>query len=522
MDVRVLPRTDGSVGVAAGDIVLVDGSAASPAGASRSWVRAGASCRRGAEPPSIRSRGRSRRSPTSPRRRLPAIQAKLDQLASALVTEFNQIHRAGLHAAGRDERRLLRSRGHDRIHDQALRRAHRVVRQPRGLRQRRARGTATSPRSSPGSRRAGVASLGGSTFREHFVSLAAGSRAGRRRAACRTPTSQQTLVERDDAARTATSGVNVDEEMINLIASQQAYSGRGAARHRGRPDGAAAAADHVDRRPRRGRRAQRVRRQAGRRRRKPRRARLGVERAAGALRERARHGRARARARRPSRVRDEGLEGPLVQVGRQAGPVVLDRDLDTVLHRPRRRCGSRLARRRPPAWRSSPARAATWRRSAAGIAPRAGPARPRARARPRGIPPAAAAAPARPRALRAPASGRTRSSRCDLGEPFLRDGRPARPPRRGRSAGAGRSPASARRSRGGGPGRASACARATSDPPPRGPPWRGRAPAARGGAEIGGTGSRRGLSAARPRGFRVARRIYRGPAGGAPVRAIAA
>ena len=47
---------------------------------------------------------------------------------------------------------------------------------------------------------------------------------------------QQVITTQVDAARNSVAGVNIDEEMTNMLASQHAYAGRGAADHGDRPD----------------------------------------------------------------------------------------------------------------------------------------------------------------------------------------------------------------------------------------------------------------------------------------------
>jgi len=221
MDVRVIPRADGSVSVAAGDTVLVDGTQAGNLMMVRSGSGWGISPSAGG--PLIDPQSGSLKALTDlTQTKLPAIQSQLDNLASALVTEFNQVHRTGTTPSG--------ATGLDFFDPTAttastIRMSSTLLASSDNL--------ATSANGTPGNgdiatKLAGLATasipeLGGSTFRESFVSLAAGVGLQVNNAT-QDSTTQQTLVDRSDAMRTSVSGVNVDEEMISLISSQQAYS----------------------------------------------------------------------------------------------------------------------------------------------------------------------------------------------------------------------------------------------------------------------------------------------------------
>jgi flagellar hook-associated protein 1 FlgK len=220
MNVRVLERADGTIGLSAGDTMLVDGGQAATlavGSVGSGWGIVPAAGGAAIDPQSGSLKALLDLVDT----RVPAVSQKLDQLASALVTEFNNVHRTGYTPAGVTNVDFFDPAG---VTASSIQLSAAVSGSSDNI--------AASGNNTPGngdvvSRLAGlattgVASLGGRTFREHFVSLAASigidvSSSGQDLAA------HQTLVDRDQQARNATSGVNVDEEMIALITQQQAY-----------------------------------------------------------------------------------------------------------------------------------------------------------------------------------------------------------------------------------------------------------------------------------------------------------
>ena len=221
MDVRVLQRADGTIAVAAGDAMLVDGTqteglALAAVGSGWGVMPAGGGA------PIDPNSGSLKGLADLTQVKLPAIRAKLDQFAAAMVTEFNQIHRTGTTPGGATNIDFFDPTGTTassfKLSAALLASSDNLATSANG-----APGNGDIATQLAGLATRGVASLGGSTFREHFVGLASGVGLDVTNADQDT-TAQQTLVDGDDSSRTATSGVNVDEEMINLIASQQAYS----------------------------------------------------------------------------------------------------------------------------------------------------------------------------------------------------------------------------------------------------------------------------------------------------------
>jgi flagellar hook-associated protein 1 FlgK len=220
MDVRVLTRADGSIGVAAGDIVLVDGAQAAPLSVvtvGSGWGIAPSAGGTAIDPQSGSLKALADLTQT----KLPAVRAKLDQLAAALVTQFNGIHGSGFTPGGAtgvpffDPAGVTASTLH--LSAAITSSSDNIAASANG-----APGNGDIATALAGLATQGVASLGGNTFREHFT-LTASAVGLEVSNTSQDAASQQTLVDRADAARTSVSGVNVDEEMIGLIASQQAY-----------------------------------------------------------------------------------------------------------------------------------------------------------------------------------------------------------------------------------------------------------------------------------------------------------
>jgi flagellar hook-associated protein 1 FlgK len=221
MDVRVLSRPDGTIGVAAGDTVLVDGAqstqlAVTTVGAGWGVVPSGGGL------PIDPQTGSLKALCDLSQTKLPGVQTKLDQMAAALVSEFNQLHRTGYTAAGVTNVDFFDPTG-TTASTIKLSAALTASQDNLAVSATGATGNGDIATAMAGLASKNVALLGGNTFREHFVSTASSIGLDVSNSQ-QDMTAQQTLVDRDDSSRTAVSGVNVDEEMISLIASQQAYS----------------------------------------------------------------------------------------------------------------------------------------------------------------------------------------------------------------------------------------------------------------------------------------------------------
>ncbi len=220
VDVHVIQNSDGSLNITAGDTSLVDNAQFT----ALQMVPAGSGL--GVAPvsggPAIALAGGTMAALTDlTQNRLPAVAARLDQIANALVTEFNNRHRAGYTPTGATNIDFFDPAGTSAS----------TIRLSTAL-STSADNLAVSANNVPGNgdvatalanlATTGVASLGGSTMRESFVTLASDIGLDVNNSQ-KDIDAQQVLVDRDDQARNSVSGVNVDEEMVSLITQQQAY-----------------------------------------------------------------------------------------------------------------------------------------------------------------------------------------------------------------------------------------------------------------------------------------------------------
>jgi flagellar hook-associated protein 1 FlgK len=221
VDTRVLERTDGSVAVIAADSLLVDG------GMARAWeVRgaAGSIVIGGAGGgPAVNPRGGEVGGLVSLlNTELPTLRGRLDDLAAALVTETNAIHQTGFTPAG--------VTGTD-FFDPAGLTAATIALSPAV-----AAGGSAIAASATGAAGDGavalqlaglgnvaLAALGGDTVRE-FYATTVSTLGVAVQAADQDAASSQALMDRASAQRESVRGVSVDEEMVMLIAQQQAYA----------------------------------------------------------------------------------------------------------------------------------------------------------------------------------------------------------------------------------------------------------------------------------------------------------
>lgn len=220
VDVRVLDRPDGTVGVVAGDTLLVDGAlhqdlAVGTVGAGWGTISATSGSPVDLGGGSLGALG------DLTQVRLPAVRARLDQLAQAMVTEVNSRHRAGYTLGGATNVDFFDPAG---VTAGSIQLSAALQSSSDNI----AAAAVNAPGDSgvalqlAGLGSVGIASLGGSTMREHYVSLA--SQVGIDvKNASGDLLAQSTLVDRADQARQSVSGVNIDEEMVSLISQQQAY-----------------------------------------------------------------------------------------------------------------------------------------------------------------------------------------------------------------------------------------------------------------------------------------------------------
>lgn len=220
INVRVLDRGDGTVGVIAGDTLLVDGArgtniAVTTVGSGYGIVPAGGG------PPIDPQSGSIKALTELTQTKVPGVRAKLDQLANALVTEFNGIHAGGFTLNGTTGVNFFASTGTTagsiQLSAQVLASSDNIAASANG-----AGGNGGIAAQLAALASTGVGSLGGRTLREHYTVLAADVGISVRDAA-QDIDAQQVMVDRAEQARESVSGVSVDEEMISLITQQQAY-----------------------------------------------------------------------------------------------------------------------------------------------------------------------------------------------------------------------------------------------------------------------------------------------------------
>ena len=218
-NVRTVDHGDGTVGVIFGDTTLVDGAQVTtlePVGSGLGWAVRSAL---GGTVVDTQS-GSLHALADLTQNRLPAARAQLDALAGALVSEFNAIHRAGYTLSGATGVDFFDPAGTTAA-TISLSATVRASSDNIAASANAAQGNGAVAGQLAALATSGVVSLGGSTFREHFVTLASGIGLDVRGAEQDIAT-QETLVERSDGFRQAESGVNVDDEMIDLVSAQQA------------------------------------------------------------------------------------------------------------------------------------------------------------------------------------------------------------------------------------------------------------------------------------------------------------
>jgi flagellar hook-associated protein 1 FlgK len=217
---RVLDHADGTVGVVFGDTTLVDGAQASTLTVVNSGAGWGVSSSLGGGLMDPQS-GSLKALVDLTQTKLPNAKSKLDQMAASLVTEFNAIHRTGSNLSGATNIDFFdpasTTAGTIRLSAAITASSDNIAASANG-----AQGNGDIVARLAGLATLGVATLGGRTFREHYVSLAA-SVGLDVHSADRDLTTESALVDSSDASRQSDSGVNVDDEMISLVASQHAY-----------------------------------------------------------------------------------------------------------------------------------------------------------------------------------------------------------------------------------------------------------------------------------------------------------
>jgi flagellar hook-associated protein 1 FlgK len=220
--VRAVLKPDGTASVIAGDTMLVDGAqvtavrvAAAASGPGYAIVT-----KTGNVPIDVVS-GSLKGLVDLTQKKLPNVQTKLDQLASAFVIEFNNVHRTGSTLSGAtnvdffDPSKI--TAGGISLSAQVAASSDNIAASATGA---SGNGATAAQLAAFATTASGV--LGNNTMREFFVSLA--SNVGLDVQGSQQDTdAHQTMADQADSARNSASGVNVDEEMISLMSQQQAY-----------------------------------------------------------------------------------------------------------------------------------------------------------------------------------------------------------------------------------------------------------------------------------------------------------
>jgi flagellar hook-associated protein 1 FlgK len=218
----VLERPDGTVGVAAGDALLVDGGQAMPlevrdAGGGRVSV----SVAGGAGPINLKSGSLAALAELS-ETTLPAVRDKLNALVKGIVTEVNGIHRGGRTLTGGTNVDFFDPAG---LTIDSINVSQAVSLTPDNI----AAGRSGAPGDNSNAlaiaalRTTGVASFGGQTLGAGYqqlvseIAVALQDVTGRHEA-------QGTITSNADAQRQAVAGVSIDEELTSLIGQQNAYA----------------------------------------------------------------------------------------------------------------------------------------------------------------------------------------------------------------------------------------------------------------------------------------------------------
>jgi flagellar hook-associated protein 1 len=219
--VRVLDRSDGTIGVAAGDTMLVDGANSQTlavqalGGGGFGLTTTGGGT---VDPKSGSLRALCELTTTT----LPGIQAQLDTLARALVTTVNAIHRSGFTLSGATNTDFFDPAGVT-AGNIALAPAIAASGDAIAAAGIAAPGDGTIAQQLAALSTTGVAALGGKSLRSFYIDLS-GQIGSSVSGASQDASAHQTMVEQADTLRASVSGVSVDEEMVALISQQQAYT----------------------------------------------------------------------------------------------------------------------------------------------------------------------------------------------------------------------------------------------------------------------------------------------------------
>jgi flagellar hook-associated protein 1 FlgK len=221
MSIQVVERPDHTVAVQAGGAFIVDGAQSRDL-AMRTSATGGPAIGFVTDPGTIDPGGGSMKALIDlTNTTLPGYRAQLDQLAQNLVTQTNVIHRSGFTLSGATAIDFFDPAGTTAA---TIQLSASILASPDAI----AAGDMPSGGDGGMALRLGdlvrvpLAGLGGRSIRDFYVNVA-GSIGIAVSDALQQTSIQQALVDNADSQRQQVSGVSVDEEMVQLIAQQQAY-----------------------------------------------------------------------------------------------------------------------------------------------------------------------------------------------------------------------------------------------------------------------------------------------------------
>jgi flagellar hook-associated protein 1 len=218
--VRVVTHEDGTVGVIAGDTLLVDAGMAQTLVVRQtgSGYGVGLASTTGVIDPQSGSLKALTDLASSV---LPGLRGQLDTFVASLVGEVNAVHRTGFTLAGVDGVDFFDATkltaGSLSLSTEVQASSDAIAASATG-----AAGDGGIALLLAGLGTRAVGALGGRTLREFYTQVAQAVGSGVSNSLVDAETAQ-TLVDSADAQRTSVSGVSLDEEMVALIAQQQAY-----------------------------------------------------------------------------------------------------------------------------------------------------------------------------------------------------------------------------------------------------------------------------------------------------------
>jgi len=221
MSMQVIKRDDGSIGIMTGGALVVDGGQSrdlvvrdTPSGPGVGFVLDSGTIDLGS--------GSLKSLVDLTNTTLPGYRAQLDLLASNLVSSFNAIHRSGYTLSG--------GTGVD-FFDPSATSASTIRLSSAVLASTDAIAAGATPNPGDGANAAALGDLvhtplpglGNWSVRDYFINVTSDVGAAVNGAEQQVDV-EQTLVDNADSQRQAVSGVSIDEEMVTLIAQQQAYT----------------------------------------------------------------------------------------------------------------------------------------------------------------------------------------------------------------------------------------------------------------------------------------------------------